>query len=188
MFDILNAHFAIEGIQQKKSLWVSEVNNAFLSFILFQSSFSANLSITEMAYFWESFIPKWRINMAVIYTSIQGKMNRIKDCFILNKWQIFQASRLTLPFLQTATKLAAVLSKHPSPWSSVSPSWQGTKTVPSAEEFKLLKKNKSSFKASFTEENCKIHSITREEAAREGGGAVAFAFAKWRAFLRDFKG
>ena len=29
----------------------------------------------------------------------------------------------------------------------------------------------------------------REEATREGGGgAVAFAFAKWRAFLRDVKG
>ena len=41
--------------------------------------------------------------------------------------------------------------------------------MPSAEEFKVLKKIKSSFTASFTVENCKIQSITREENAREGG-------------------
>ena len=67
--------------------------------------------------------------------------------------------------------------------------------MPSAEEFKVLKKIKSSFTASFTVENCKIQSITREENAREGGkggggrggGAVAFAFTKWTPFLRDFE-
>ena len=46
------------------------------------------------------------------------------------------------------------------------------KPVPSAGEYKLLKQNQSSFTASFTEENYKIHSITREEAAREGGGEL----------------
>ena len=51
------------------------------------------------------------------------------------------------------------------------PQLEGMKPIPSAGEFKLLKKIKSSFTASLTEENCKIQSISREEAAREGGGS-----------------